>query len=410
MNRPPAIAFILLTILLDVIGFGLIIPVMPALIGQFTSDARAQSDWYGAIVATFGVAQFLNAPLLGALSDRYGRRPVLLLGIAGLGVTFAITALADSLWLIVLSRLIGGGLSANFAVAQAYVADITPPERRTQALGKIGAAFGIGFVVGPMLGGLLGGIDLRLPLFAAAGLCCVNWLYGLLVLPESLAPGPRKPITLARINPFLSLGGLARLRGVGSLALAVAATTFAQFMLQAIWVLYTGLRFGWGPRESGTSLFAVGVVSIIVQGGLLRPLIARLGEQRLVLAGLFSGILAFAAYGLVTQGWMLYVVIAANFLAFASGTVLQGIVSKAADASEQGRVMASLGSLASLVGLFAMPAGALLLGRVALLPPSDWRLGTPFFLAAVLQAVSFFIARRHFARAPAAMPATAAAT
>ena len=401
MKRHPAVPFIMLTSLLDVIGIGLIVPIMPLLIGEFTVGRESQAYWYGALVVTFGAAQFLCAPLLGALSDRLGRRPVLLLGIAGLGLTFLVSALTQSLWVLVTVRLLGGALSANFAVAQAYVADITTPQDRTPALGKLGAMFGLGFVLGPVIGGLLGDINLRLPLFAASAMCALNWLYGFFVLPESLPMEGRRRVELARLNPFSALAGLGRLAGVGPLVWAIAAASLAQLTLQSIWVLYTGFRFGWGARENGLSLFAVGMVAIIVQGGLLRPLLKGLGERRLVSAGLLSGALAYACYGLVTHGWMLYLVIIANFLAFAAGTALQGIVSKAADPGEQGRTMATLASLTSLAGILAPVLGTVLLAQASALPRDDLRLGAPFYASSLLEVLAFAIALRYFARRPA---------
>lgn len=399
-QRRPAVAFVMITLLIDVIGIGLIVPVLPLLVGEFTAGRDTQAYWYGAIVVTYGVSQFLCAPLLGALSDRFGRRPLLLLGIAGLGATFLLTALARALWLIVAARVLGGGLSANFAVAQAYVADITPPEQRTQSLGRLGAMFGIGFVLGPILGGLLGSVDLRLPLYGAAGLCAVNWLYGLLVLPESLPRQQRRPLSQARLNPLASLAGVGRMRGVGSLVVAFAFTTMPQWMLQTIWVLFTNFRFGWGPRESGLSLFTVGLVAMISQGVLLGPLIRRLGERKLIAAAMLSGTVAYACYGLATHGWMMFVIIPCNFLAFTSIVTMQGIVSKAAAAEEQGRVMGTLSSLSSLMGVIAPVVGTAVLGQVTFLPASDWRVGAPFFLTSALQATAFLIAWRHFARHP----------
>jgi len=396
-QRRPAVAFIMITLLIDVFGIGLIIPVLPILLGEFTTGRDTQAYWYGAVAVTYGASQFLCAPLLGALSDRFGRRPLLLLGIAGLGATFLLTALAKSLWLIVAARVLGGGLSANFAVAQAYVADITPPEERTQSLGKLGAMFGIGFVLGPLLGGTLGNIDLRLPFYAAAGMCALNWLYGLLVLPESLPPQQRRPWSQAQLNPLASLAGVGRLRGVGALVAAFAFTVLPQWMLQTTWVLYTNFKFGWGPRDSGLSLFMVGMVAMIVQGGLLPRLIRALGERRLIVAGLLSGTFAYAGYGLATHGWMLFVMIACNFLAFASIVTMQGIVSKAASADEQGRVMGTLSSLQSLMGVVAPIIGTAVLGQVTFLPASNWRVGAPFFLCSLLQALAFAIAWRHFA-------------
>jgi MFS transporter, DHA1 family, tetracycline resistance protein len=396
-ERRPAVAFVMITLLIDVIGIGLIVPVLPLLVGEFTAGRDTQAYWYGAIAVTYGAMQFLCAPLLGALSDRFGRRPLLLLGIAGLGATFLLTALARALWLIVAARVLGGGLSANFAVAQAYVADITPAGQRTQSLGRLGAMFGIGFVLGPILGGLLGSVDLRLPLYGAAGLCALNWLYGLLVLPESLAVHQRRPISAARVNPLASLAGVTRLRGVGALVVAFAFTALPQWMLQTIWVLFTNFRFGWGPRESGLSLFVVGLVAMVSQGVLLGPLIRALGERKLIVAAMLSGSLAYAGYGLAPQAWMLFVIIACNFLAFTSIVTMQGIVSKAAGPEEQGRVMGTLSSLSSLMSVIAPVLGTAVLGQVTFLPPSDWRVGAPFFLASSFQALAFLIAWRHFA-------------
>ena len=401
MKRKAAVPFIMLASLLDVIGVGLIIPILPLLVGEFTTSRDAQVYWFNALIISFGLAQFFCAPLLGALSDRYGRRPLLLLGIGGLGVTFAVTALTHSLWLLVGIRLLGGALSANFAVAQAYVADITTPEKRTPALGLLGAMFGLGFVLGPVVGGVLGDIDLRLPLYAAAGLCAVNWFYGLLVLPESLPPDRRTPVAWRRINPFSALSGLVRLRGVGPLVFAIAAASLAKLTLQSAWVLYTSFRFQWGPLQNGMSLFAVGFVAVVVQGGLLKMLLRKLGERRLVAAGLASGAVAYALYGLVPQGWMLYIVIAANSLAFAVPTTLQGIVSKAADPREQGRAMASLTSLISITGIVAPLLGGALLGPVSHLPPDHILVGAPFFACSALEAFAFLVALRYFSRHPA---------
>ena len=401
MKRTPAIAFILMTALLDIVGIGIVIPVLPVLVGQFTADPQAQAHWYGALIVTFGLAQFLCAPLLGALSDHIGRRPVLLLGISGLGCTYLVTGLTDSLWLLVLVRVLGGGLSANLAVAQAYVADITPVERRTPALGMLGAMFGLGFVVGPMLGGMLGSSNLRLPFFAAAAMCAINFTYGLFVLPESLPPERRTKEFGGKLNPFAALAGLGRLQGVGTLVFGIAAATLAQLILQSVWVLYTSQRFHWGPRENGYSLFAVGMVSVIVQGGLIKRLLKLFGERRLIVSGLASGAIAYAAYGLVPDGWMLYIVIACNFLAFASNTALQGLISKAADPSLQGQTMATLTSLSSILGIAAPVIGTSMLAAASTPAPGPGSLtalpqGLPFFASSALEFVAFLVAFGYF--------------
>jgi DHA1 family tetracycline resistance protein-like MFS transporter len=342
--------------------------------------------------------QFLCAPLLGALSDRYGRRPVLLAAIAGLGTMFLLSALVTSLPALLATRVLGGALAANFSVANAYVADISTHEARARGFGMIGAAFGIGFIVGPMAGGLLGHIDVRLPFYAAAALSALNVLYGWFVLPESLPHDRRKAVDLAKANPLASLAGLARLKNVGALVAVIALVNLAQFILHGVWVLYTGFRFDWGPREAGLSLFVVGLAAATVQGGLLGLLLRRLGERRLVVAGIASGTLAFAGYGLATHGWMMYAIIAANLLAFAVGPALNAIVSRAADPREQGLVMGSLSSLASLVAVIAPFLGIPLLAEASRTAAEDWRIGAPFFLSALLNFAALVLAAWHFAR------------
>jgi DHA1 family tetracycline resistance protein-like MFS transporter len=402
VKRQPALPFVLITVLLDVMGFGLLLPVLPALVGEFTTSRDAQTYWYGAMIVAFGLTQFICAPTLGALSDRYGRRPVLLLSIVGLGTMFLLSAFVQSVYALVALRVLGGMLAANFSVANAYVADITTPENRAKSFGMIGAAFGIGYIVGPMVGGFLGAIDVRLPFYFAAGLSFVNFLYGALVLPESrpaeVRARERRPLTLARLNPIGSLTGLARLRGVGALVAVIGLANLAQFILHGTWVLYTNFRFDWGPRETGLSLFVVGLMAAIVQGGLLGVLLKHLGERRVVLLGLLSGTLTYIAYGLTTVGWLMYVFIAANVFAFAVGPALHAIVSKAAPRAEQGLAMGALSSLSSLLAAAAPLLGAPLLAEVSHYPQNDWRIGAPFFLSAALSAVALVLAARHFAR------------
>jgi DHA1 family tetracycline resistance protein-like MFS transporter len=401
VKRKPAIPFILITLLIDVMGFGLLLPVLPALVGEFTASRDAQTYWYGAMILTFGLTQFICAPILGALSDRFGRRPVLLGSIFGLGSMFLLSALATSLTGLLLARILGGVMAANFAVANAYVADLTAPENRARSFGMIGAAFGIGYVVGPMLGGLLGSIDIRLPFYVAAGLSVANFLYGYFIVPESLPPERRKPVAWRRATPIASLVGLARLKSVGVLVAVIAVANLAQFILHGTWVLYTNFRFGWGPRETGLSLFVVGLMAAVVQGGLLGWLLRKFGERRVVVAGLASGVIAYLAYGLTTVGWVMYAIIFANLLAFAVGPALHAIVSKAADPGEQGVAMGSLTSLNSLMAVTAPFIGTPLLAEVSHLPAGDWRIGAPFFMSALLAFVALVLAAWHFSRQPA---------
>ncbi len=397
-RRQAAVSFVLVTVLLDVMGIGLMIPVLPALVGEFTVSRDLQAYWYGVLGAAYGVMNFFATPILGALSDRFGRRRVLLVSIFGLGLDFLLLAVAPSLWVVLLARVVGGITGAGFTVASAYIADVTTPDERGKGFGQLGAMFGIGFIVGPMLGGLLGGQDPRLPFYAAAGLSLVNWLYGYFILPESLPVALRTPFSLARANPFGALRGLAGVRGVGGLVLAFALVNLAQFTLHSTWVLYTEMRFGWGPMQNGWSLFAVGLASAVVQGGMMGWLFRHWGETRTALIGLASGALAFGAYGLATSGWVMYAIIAANLLGFASGPALQGIVSRAFGASEQGLTMGALNAINSFMMIVAPLVGTALLAQVAHLPAGDWRVGSTFFLCAGLQGLGLVVAWRHLRR------------
>src|SRR5690349_961314 len=304
-NQAAAMPFIMLTTLIDMLSIGLIIPVLPALVGSFTGSQAEQSFWYGVVTFAFGLANFVASPVLGALSDCYGRRPVLLLGFCGLALSFLATAIATSLWMLAAIRLVAGAMQANVSISNAYVADITPPEERAKRFGMLGAMFGLGFILGPVMGGLLGAIDLRLPFFAAGSLALVNLLYGWFVLPESLPADRRRVFSWRSANPVRSLYGLAQLKGVGMLVAVIACSGLAQFVLYTTWVLYTTFKFGWGPLENGWSLAAVGVMSVLVQGVLLGRLLKRFSPRRLAVAGLLSSALAYAMWGAATEGWMM---------------------------------------------------------------------------------------------------------
>lgn len=390
--------FILLVVLIDMLAVGIIVPVLPAIVGQFTADPSEQARWYGVVAVSYALAQFLAAPVLGALSDRYGRRPLLLLGFCGIAINFFTTALASAIWMLVASRIIGGAMQANAAVANAYVADITPPAERARRFGMLGAMFGIGFILGPVLGGVLGGIDLRLPFFVAGGLALANLAYGWFVLPESLPPEQRRALDWRRLNPISSFKQLVALKGVGLLVGVLAFAGMAQFSLYTVWVLYGSLRFGWGPTENGWSLFAVGMVSAVVQGALLGRLLKRFTLQRLAVAGLVSSSLAFLFWGLATEPWMMYAVIAANVLGAAVSASLQGLVSAAADERTQGQTLGAVSSLNSLMAVIAPAFAAPLMATVSHLPRTDWRIGAPMFFCAVLQTLALVLALVHFRR------------
>ncbi len=389
--------FILIVVFIDVVGIGLAMPVLPILIGDFTASRELQSYWYGVLVIVYGLMQFVCAPLLGALSDRFGRRPVILASIFGLGLHYLLLALAPSLWFMLLARVIGGITGASFSVANAYASDVSTTEARARSFGLIGAAFGLGFICGPMLGGLLGSIDLHLPFYVAAGLSLVNGIYGVFVVPESLPRDRRAPFAIRRANPFTALLALSRHPEIGRLVAVFALVVLAQLILQTTWVLFTHFRFGWGPRENGFALFCVGLVAAVVQGALLGPLLRRFGDVRLSLTGLTVGTLAYLLYGLAQQGWMMYAIIVGNFISFAAGPALQGIVSNAVGVREQGVTMGALSSIQSIMFVVAPAIGTPLLAQVSQLPASDWRVGVTFFVSAALQCIALFLARRHFA-------------
>ena len=395
-RQKAGLPFILATVFIDMLGIGIVIPVLPALVSSMTADKPAQAYWYGALLASYGFAQFFSAPLLGAISDRFGRRSVLLISIFGLALNFFITAISPWLWLLLVSRLIGGGFGASYTVAGAYIADVTTPEKRSRSFGLMGAVFGLGFICGPMIGGLLAANNLRLPYFVAAGLALLNWLNGYFILPESLPKERRTSIDFKKVNPFSAILALAQVRGIGNLVLVYIFSVFGQFILQTTWVLYTSFRFGWGPKENGISLFAVGIVSAGVQAGLLGVLLKKLGDTRTALAGMASSTLSYVLYGLAFQGWMMYAIIFVNMLGFVINPALQGIVSKAVDPRHQGITMGSLNSISSIMGVIAPLVGTPLVAQASGLPATDWRVGTVFFVAALAQSIAFVQAFFHF--------------
>jgi DHA1 family tetracycline resistance protein-like MFS transporter len=396
LARPGNLNFVLVCIFIDMLGIGLIVPVLPVLVGEFVSGRDQQAMWFGIMSASFGLMQFIFMPMLGVISDRIGRRPVLLYSMAGMCLNFLITAWAPTLAFLFIGRLVGGMSSASMSVASAYAADISTHENRAKSFGKVGAAFGLGFICGPMLGGVLGSVNLQLPFYVAAALGAANFVYGYFFVPESLPVESRRAFEWSRINPFAALLKLARRVEIRGLVIVYSLSALAQMMLQSTWVLYTTFRFNWTPLDNGIALFCVGLAAAVVQAGLLTMLMKRFGEVRLSLMGLASGCITFTLYGLATQGWMMYVFILCNLLAFAVAPALQGIISKGSPANEQGELMGSLQSINS-VGIVFMPIlGTTILGMASHLPPNDWRIGSTFFLCAAMQAVAIIVASRYF--------------
>ena len=397
-SRQAAMPFIMLTVLIDMVAIGLIIPVLPALVGSFSTSPADQAYWYGIVSFAFGMSNFLASPVLGGLSDHFGRRPVLLLGFFGLGLSFFGTACASALWVLIAVRVVGGAMQANAAIANAYVADITPPPQLAKRFGLLGAMMGLGFIVGPVMGGLLGAVNLQLPFFVAGILTLVNLLYGYFVLPESLPAARRKPFDWRLANPVASLRALSQLKGVGPLVGVVAFSGLAQFVLYTSWVLYTTFKFGWGPLENGGSLAVVGLVSVAVQGFLLGHLLKRFAPQRLAILGLISSALAYALWGAATEGWMMIAVIVVNIFGVTVTASVQSLISSAADARSQGQTMGAVSALNSFMAVLAPMLGAPLLAMVSHLPRGDWRMGAPFYFCSMLQVASLCLAILHFRR------------
>lgn len=392
----PGLPFILVCVLLDILGIGLIIPVLPQLVGKLAGNSASQAWWLGAMLVSYGLMQFCFAPTLGALSDRYGRRPLMLLGIFGLSIMFLVPALSMSLPVILASRFVGGMFSANVAVAQAYIADITAKEKRAAAFGMLGACFGIGFILGPLIGGILGEHDLRYPFFLAAALSGLNFLYGLFVLPESLSLSLRTSFSLRRCNLLSTLVNLSRLKKIGLLIAVIAVSSFAQSMLHSTWTLYTDYRYGWTPFDIGISLVCIGAVSVVMQGFLMRVFIRRIGEKKVVLCGLLTGALAYLGFGLVTQGSWLYAIIFLNFMFVAVPPTLNGMVSENINANDQGISLGAISSLNSLIGVIAPLIGTPLLVHTVHQDPQSMLSGLVYFICAGLLLIAFFIALIQF--------------
>lgn len=395
--RKPALLFIFITLFLDVLGIGLVVPILPKLVEELAGGGIDQASFvYGWLVGLYALMQFLFAPVIGNLSDRFGRRPVILISLLGSGLDYFLLAWAPSLPWFFLGRLISGVSGANFSAAAAYIADISPPERRSANFGLIGAAFGIGFIFGPALGGWLGHYGLRVPFMAAGILTLANWLYGLLILPESLKPENRRPFDLRRANPVGALLVLRHHRLVYGLSFSYFINSIAHQVYPSIWVLYTSYRYDWSTRQTGLSLALVGLMAALVQGGLARVLMPKLGERRAALLGFTVMAIALVGYGLATQGWIIYCIIIFGSLSGLAVPAVQGMISRSVSDKEQGGIQGSLTGLQSVAGAIGPPMATAIFGYFisnkapAIVP------GAPFFFSAALTIVAAFLAARSF--------------
>ncbi|HVZ01584.1 MAG TPA: TCR/Tet family MFS transporter [Dongiaceae bacterium] len=402
-RRRAALIFIFLTVMFDMLALGIIIPVLPRLVIDFVGGNIAYAAKIVGIMGTvWAVMQFFFSPVQGALSDRFGRRPVVLASNFGLGLDYVLMALAPNLAWLFAGRVISGITAASFSTAGAYIADVTPPEKRAGAFGMLGAAFGIGFVLGPAIGGLLGHSDPRLPFWVAAGLSLANGLYGLLILPESLPRERRAPFAWSRANPIGSLNLLRRQPAL----LGLAAVTFLYYLahqsLPSVFVLYADYRYGWDQRMVGLTLAGVGICSMIVQGGLVRPVVARLGERRTLILGLIAGATGFAVYGLAPTGGIFWIGLPIMALWGLASPAAQGIMTRKVEPTEQGRLQGAIGSIMGITGILG--PGLFTQTFAAFIGPErDLHIpGAAFLLAALLLALAAGIGWRV---AEAARPA-----
>ena len=385
--------FILIMVAFDMIAFGIIAPVLPDLIRNFEGgDFARASTITGYFAFAWATMQFIFSPLLGAWSDRFGRRPVILISCFGLSIDYIFMALAPSLRWLFVGRLISGITTSNVSTAFAYITDVTPPDKRAKPFGLVSAAFGLGFVIGPAVGGYLGNINLRFPFWAAAALSFANALYGYFILPESLPPERRAKSAWHMANP---LGALKLLRSHPELAgLSVVTTLYylAQNSLPSMWALYTEYRYAWNRRDVGLSLAVVGVCAAVVSGGLVGPIVKRFGERRSLLSGLFFGTLAFAGFALAWRGWILFAAIPFIALWGIAAPAMQSLMSRRVDPTSQGKLQGAINSLRAITGMVG-PVIFTQVFALAISPRATFHLpGAPYYVAAMFLLSSLLLA------------------
>lgn len=394
-SRKAALSFIFITLLLDVIGIGLIIPVFPQLIEQLIGGNISQaSQWSGWLTFVYAIMQFVCAPIIGNLSDRYGRRPVLLLSLFGFGIDYIFLALAPTIWWLFVGRIIAGIFGASMTTATAYIADISTNENRAQNFGMIGAAFGVGFIIGPALGGLLGEIGPRVPFIAAAGLTLINVVYGYFVLPESLDKEHRRPFEWKRANPLGSLMQLKKYKGLGGLILALVFLYIASHSVQSTWTFINIEKFNWSTSMIGISLTVVGVLVAVVQGGLIRFINPKLGNEKSIYVGFVLYAAGLFLFAFASKSWMMFAFLVPYCLGGIAGPALQAIMSGNVPQNEQGELQGALTSLMSVTAIIGPLFMTNLFAWFTRPGASIKFAGAPFLAGAVLMLISALIAFR----------------
>jgi len=402
-----SVVFIFITVLVDAVGFGVILPVLPELIMKLTGEGLSQASIYGGwLWFAYAVMQFFCAPVLGNLSDRFGRRPVILFSLLTFGIDYLIMGFAPTLFWLFVGRSIAGMAGASFTPAYAYLADVSPPHRRAQNFGLIGAAFGAGFILGPAIGGLLGALGTRAPFFAAAGLALINFLFGLFVLPESLPRDSRRSFDLRRANPLGTLLQIRKYPSVIGLLQVLFLWQLAHQVFPSTWAYYTMLKFSWSEQAVGVSLAFVGTIMAFSTAGMTRLLVPRLGEQRAALSGLLSGSAAFFGYAFASRGWMMYAFLVAWLFAGLVQPSIQGLMSRQVPANAQGELQGGVASLYSLTAVVGPPLMTQLFGYFSSERARIHFPGAAFLCAALLAIAGLLV----FVRATRPDPAYSAAT
>lgn len=385
MNTRLPKTFIMLNVIIDSMGIGLIMPVMPDLIQEIEGATIGSAALWGGVLATiFAAMQFLFGPTIGNLSDRFGRRPVLLISLVVMAFYYIVMALAHTMWLLIVGRIIGGISAATQATAAAFMADISKPDEKAANFGLIGAAFGVGFVLGPVLGGMLAEFGTRAPFYAAAALAMANAIFGYIVMPETVTDRIRRPFELRRANPFGAFKHISKLPGLRKLMLITFIYTIAFFVYPGVWAYFGQERFGWGPGMVGLSLGVFGIGIALVQGLLIKPIIARFGERKTVMFGLMIDVAAFVALGLVTNGWIAIALTPLTALGSMAGPALQGIISRKANDNQQGELQGTMTSINAVATILAPLIVTPIFWYFTSQESPIYAPGAPFFLSAVL--------------------------
>jgi MFS transporter, DHA1 family, tetracycline resistance protein len=393
-NLKPAIGFIFITLLLDVIGFGIIIPILPKYISQLLgSDLSNASLYSGWLMFSFAIMQFIFSPIMGSLSDRFGRRPVLLLSLLGFGLDYIILAFAPNIFWLFVGRILAGITGASFTTATAYIADISTPEKKVQNFGLIGAAFGLGFIIGPVLGGVLGQYDIKLPILVAAGLTFMNCIYGYFVLPESLSVENRRKFDIKRANPVGSLIQLRKYPVISGLVGSLICVYIAGFATQSTWTFFTMETFHWSESLVGYSLGLVGLLVVIVQGGLVRVINPKLGPVKSIYLGLAFNCIGLIMIAFAPYGWMLFPIMVPFSLGGIAGPAVQSLISNEVPANEQGELQGALTSLMSATSIIGPIVMTGIFSFFTAKNASVYFPGAPFMLGALLVIVSMLLAK-----------------